>query len=275
MNSGLRRMSSRVRSDRSASQLQLVVKLARRQIDQRYRESLFGAGWTLLNPLVLLGIYWFVFSEVFGSKWSGPGSDRPYALLMFSGIILFNMFAEIVNGSTFLVQSNALLIKRTTVSSRVLPLAAALSAVFTLCLNLIPFFVMYVVLERELPPPTALLMPIVVLPVVVLSAGIAEILASGAAYFRDLQQIIPLITTSILFLSPIFFPASSLPASVQPWVENFGPLSVPLAASKDLLFLGEIPDLSSFMWYSLGSAIVFILGWRIYGLASKGFADVV
>ena len=98
MNAGLRRMSSRVRSDRSASQLQLVVKLARRQIDQRYRESLFGAGWTLLNPLVLLGIYWFVFSQVFGSKWSGPGSDRPYALMMFSGIIMFNMFAEIVNG---------------------------------------------------------------------------------------------------------------------------------------------------------------------------------
>ena len=173
------------------------------------------------------------------------------------------------------MQSNALLIKRTTVSSRVLPLAAALSAVFTLCLNLIPFFVMYVVLERELPPPTALLLPIVVTPVVVLSAGLAEILASGAAYFRDLQQIVPLITTSILFLSPIFFPSSSLPASVQPLVENLGPLSVPLTASKDLLFLGEIPDLSSLMWYSLGSAIVFILGWRIYGLASRGFADVV
>ncbi len=275
MSSQLRRISSRARSDRSTTQLQLVVKLARRQIDQRYRESLFGAGWTLLNPLVLLGIYWFVFSEVFGSKWSGPGSDRPYALLMFSGIILFNMFAEIVNGSTFLVQSNSLLIKRTTVSSRVLPLAAALSAVFTLCLNLIPFFAMYVILEREFPPLTAVLLPIVLLPLVVLSTGIAQVLAAGAAYFRDLQQIVPLITTSILFLSPIFFASSALPSSVQPLVENVGPLSVPLTASKDLLFLGELPDLSSFMWYSVGAGLVFIVGWKIYGLAARGFADVV
>jgi ABC-type polysaccharide/polyol phosphate export permease len=62
---------------------------------------------------------------------------------------------------------------------------------------------------------------------------------------------------------------------VQPWVENFGPLSVPLAASKDVLFLGELPDLSSLMWYSLGSVVVFTIGWKIYGLASRGFADVV
>ena len=124
-------------SDRRFGQLSLATRLARRQIAQRYRETIFGGLWSLLNPLVMLGIYWFVFSAVFDSRWSGPGEDRHYALLIFSGLVLFNMYAEIVNGSTSLVQNNALLIKRTTVSAKVIPVAAGLASLFTLALSVL------------------------------------------------------------------------------------------------------------------------------------------
>lgn len=260
---------------RQRTQLQLVARLARRQIAQKYRESLFGGAWALLNPLILLLIYWFVFSEVFKNRWTGPEASRAYALLMFSGIILFNMYAEIVNGSTYLVQSNALLIKRTTVSPRVLPLAASLAAVFTLVLNLMPFLVMYVILERALPPASSLLLPLVIIPLVVLATGAGMILTSMSAYFRDLQHVIPLANTAVLFLSPIFFPTSSLPSSIRPIVDKWTPLGAVLPSSKRLLFLGELPDLSVMALYSIGSVIVFAFGWFVYGRAAQGFADVV
>jgi lipopolysaccharide transport system permease protein len=249
--------------------------LARRQIATRYRESLFGGLWALLNPLLMLGIYWFVFSEVFDSRWTGPGEDRHYALLIFSGLVLFNLYAEIVNGSTYLVQSNALLIKRTTVSAKVLPISSSLASTFTLGLNLVPFFLMFVVLEGELPPPTAVLLPFVVAPLLVLSTGIGLVLSSVSAYFRDLQQVVPLINTAILFVSPIFFPPDRLPETMQSIVRWCTPLVQPLEASKDVLFLGEIPDAASSLLYSVAALVTFAVGWAIYGSASRGFADVV
>lgn len=267
--------AARLRNDRTTTQLQLTVRLARRQIAQRYRESIFGGAWALLNPLILLGIYWVVFSLVFESEWSGPGADRPYALLMFSGLVFFYLWSEIVNGSAFLVQSSALLIKRTTVSARVIPLAATLAALFTFGLNLIPFFVMYVVLEREPPPATALLLPLIVLPLLLLATGVAFVIAGLSAYFRDLQQVVPLINTSVLFLSPIFFPTESLPENFQPIVERFTPLGPILPSSKRLLFLGELPDWSALGFYTLGASLVFAFGWFVYGRLARGFADVV
>ncbi len=262
-------------SDRRFGQLSLATRLARRQIDQRYRETIFGGLWSLLNPLVMLGIYWFVFSAVFDSRWSGPGEDKHYALLIFSGLVLFNMYAEIVNGSTSLVQNNALLIKRTTVSAKVIPIAAGLASVFTLALSVIPFCVMFVILERGLMPLTSLLVPAVILPLFVLSLGIGLLLASVSAYFRDLQQVVPLLNTAVLFVSPIFFPTTRLPQRMQDVSEWASPLVIPLDASKQLLFVGEIPALGPLAWYSAVALVVFGFGWKVYGVASKGFGDVV
>jgi lipopolysaccharide transport system permease protein len=79
----------------------------------------------------------------------------------------------------------------------------------------------------------------------------------------------------VLFLSPIFFPTESLPEGFQPIVERFTPLGPILPSSKRLLFLGEMPDWSALGFYTLGAALVFWLGWTVYGRLAKGFADVV
>ncbi|NDD96959.1 MAG: ABC transporter permease, partial [Actinobacteria bacterium] len=84
---------------------------------------MFGLVWTLMTPMILLLIYGFVFSQVFKSRWVGEVQDEPYALLIFSGLMIFNFLSETLNGSSSLVQSNALLVKRTTVSPRLLPYA--------------------------------------------------------------------------------------------------------------------------------------------------------
>jgi lipopolysaccharide transport system permease protein len=265
----------RVRSDRTTTQLQLVVSLARRQIAQRYRESMFGGAWALLNPLILLGLYWFVFARVFESSWSGPESEAPYALLIFSGIIFFNLFSEIANNSTNLVLMNSLLIKRTTVSPRVLPLAASLASFFTFALNTIPFLVMYVILEGKPPPPTAILAPVLVILLLTLSTGIGMVIAAVSAYFRDAQQVVPLLTTATLFLSPIFYPLDSLPPNIRGVIEFGTPLGIVLPASKELLFLGEIPSLLPLIGYAVAAVLIFWFGWLVYGVASRGFSDVI
>ncbi len=90
----VRALPARLRSDRTRSQLQLAARLASRQISQRYRESVFGAAWAVMNPLLLLLIYWVVFAKVFHSTWTGPEQNRPYALIIFCGIVVFNLYCR-------------------------------------------------------------------------------------------------------------------------------------------------------------------------------------
>lgn len=264
-----------LRSEHRAHQLTLATQLARRQIAQRYRETLFGGVWAVLNPLVMLGIYWWVFSKVFDSRWSGPGEDRHYALLIFSGLVMFNMYAEVVNGATSLVQNNALLIKRTTVSTKVIPVVQALASLFTLLLGAIPFVVMYLVLEREMPPRHAILIPVAILPLLLMSLAIGLFISSISAYFRDLQQVVPLINTAVLFVSPIFFPPERLPEQVRHVSDWISPLVIPLTASKQLLFVGEFPDWAALGGYTAVAVALSVVGWKVYGVASRGFGDVV
>jgi len=265
---------SRFRNERTRGQLELTVRMARRQIAQRYRESLFGFAWSILNPLALLLIYWIVFSFVFNSSWVGVGEDYSFGLVIFSGLIFFYLYSEIVNNATFLVQNNSVLIRRTTLSMRTLPLASALASIFTFLLNFCALMIMWIALERALPPVTMLLLPMVLAPLIVLCMGIGLILSSFSAYFRDLQQVIPLINTAVLFLSPVFFPTSSLPPKGQFLVEWLNPLGIILPASKDLMFGGTIPDLLPLAIYSVVAVFLFCAGWFIYDRASRGFADV-
>ncbi len=258
-----------------AAQAQLIRRLASRNIAQKYRDTALGALWSLVSPLILLVIYTLLFSVIFETKWTGEGADDfPYALLMFSGIIFFTLYSEVVNTATGLVQGNAQLIKRTQVDARILPLSSALSSVFTLGLNFLPFLGLYLILVG-LPPATALLLPVLMVPLLILSTGVSLFVAAIATYVRDIQQLVPLITTATLFLSPIFFSLETIPPKGQTLVKLFSPLGVVLPASKDLLFFGRIPNLSELGIYSVVAVVIFALGWRFYSAASRGFADVV
>ncbi len=265
----------RARSERTRSQLQLVVQLANRQVSMRYKESALGIVWSVLVPLCLLAIYGVVYGVIFQSKWTTPdGKPGPFALYIFSGIIAFNLFAEIVSSATTLVQANATLIKRTTVSTRVLPLASALSALFTFGLSALAFIIMYGILAG-LPPWTAVLTPLLLIPLWILCLGFSFLLSGLSAYFRDLGQIVPLATTAVLFLSPVFYPETAIPQALRPVIQAVSPLGIILPASKDLLFYGRVPAMGPLLIYTLIALVVLSIGYWFYGKASRGFADVV
>jgi lipopolysaccharide transport system permease protein len=242
----------------------------------RYKESALGGLWSVVAPLALLVIYGVVYGVIFEPKWTTPegAKEVPFALILFSGIVAFTLFAEIVTSATTLVQSNATLIKRTTVSVRVLPIASALGALFTFVLTSIAFLLIYL-LSSGLPPATAVLAPLLVLPLWVLCLGLGFFVAAASAYFRDLQQLVPIVTTAVLFLSPVFYPETALPAALQPLVMLLSPIGVILPASKDLLFYGVMPDVLPLMIYSAVAVLLLISGYWVYGKAARGFADVV
>lgn len=241
----------------------------------RYRESVLGLAWAVVSPLILAIIYTIVYSTVFESKWFvSPGREENFALVLYSGLVLYLLFAEILNASVTVIENNAVLIKRTTMPGITVPLAASTSALITFAFSLVPLALLYLVL-RGLPPVTVLLFPIVALIAWVICVGLGLFIASIAPYFRDMRQFMPLVTTSLLFLSPIFYQVSALPDGLKKVLYAVNPLMVLIPSGQDLLFLGSIPPVLPLLaWLGVGLLLVLSGRW-IFNKASSGFADVI
>ncbi len=255
--------------------LSLTRHLALRQIKMRYRDSLLGLSWAVVSPLILALIYSVIYSTVFKAKWFvTPDQEENFALVLYSGLVLFLLFAEVLNTSVTVVESNAVLVKRTTMDTQLIPVSASVSALVTFACSLVPLAVLYIFL-KGVPPVTALLFPFVALIAWFVVTGMGLVVAAVAPYFRDLRQVMPLVTTSLLFLSPIFYPASALPDGLRLGLTIVNPLMTLIPSAQDLLFLGQIPPLLPLVVWTLVGTLVFVLGRWAFRKASAGFADVV
>lgn len=252
----------------------LLGQLARREIEGRYRGSVLGLLWTLIAPLVMLAVYTFVFSEIFQARWSSTVDSRGvFALLLFSGLILFNLFAEPFNRAPGLMLENVSYIKKVVFPLEVLPLVTMAGALFNAGVGFLILFAFYVPVLGW-PPVTCLWLPVVILPLVLVTAGVAWFLAALGVFLRDLRQIAGLATTILMFLSPIFYPLEAIPERFRGLL-LLNPLTIVLEESKAVLFWGHPPDWA--LWAaSTGVAwLVAWLGFLWFTRTSRSFADVV
>jgi lipopolysaccharide transport system permease protein len=252
----------------------LTKALIKREVLGRYRGSVFGILWSLLNPIFMLLVYTFVFSVVFKARWSG-GSDSKteFALILFAGLMVFNLFAECVNRAPSLILANANYVKKVVFPLEVLPWVSMGSALFHVLVSLFVWLIFYSVLFG-VPHPTVLLLPLIMLPLVLLIMGLSWFLASLGVYVRDVGQIIGLATTTLMFLSPIFYPVSSLPLEYQPLL-LFNPLTPAIEQGRALLVWGKMPDWQIFFTYLSASLLIVWLGFAWFQKTRKGFADVL
>lgn len=252
----------------------LIRRLAWRKIELRYRGSFLGFLWTIINPLLLLAVYTFVFSFVFKNKW-GP-SDAPmaeFSLFLFSGIILYSVFAECVNEAPGLIVQN-----RTFVKQHIFPLETLIWV--SLCATLFNFAISFLVLAvfhlfvLGVPPASALYLPLLLLPIVLITLGISWLLASLGVFLRDISQIVGVLTTALLFLSPIFYSVARIP---ERWQEIYllNPFARIIEMSKGVLFRGTAPDWWPLVGISLAGWLVAWLGYVWFMRSKQGFADVV
>lgn len=189
----------------------LIRALVQREVVGRYRGSFMGILWSFFNPVFMLIVYTFVFSVVFKARWSG-GSDSKteFALILFAGLIVFNLFAECFNRSPTLILSNANYVKKVVFPLEILPWITVGSALFHMIISLAVWMLAYLILFGA-PHITVLLFPLIILPLLLLIMGLTWALASLGVYLRDVAQFIGILTTVLMFLSPIFYPASALP----------------------------------------------------------------
>lgn len=264
-----------IQSTETSSSIRVVRALAWREFTGRYRDSLFGVSWTFIVPIVTLSIYGVIFSQVFSARWLKPdGRELNYALAIFSGFLIFNVIAEALNGSAYLIPRHAALVKRTRIKIEVIPVAFCLSIFYNFAVSSLPFFVLFLIVEG-LPPPSILLLPIVILPLITLCAAMVFAVSSMAIFFPDLKQINALLTTAILFTSPIFFDASRLESGVAKHLSDLSPIGILIARSKELVFYGTLSDGSSLIIVQLFAFVLLVLSRNLFQKLAGAFADVL
>lgn len=256
------------------AQRHLIITLVRREVAARYQGSLLGNLWALITPLLMLAVYTFIFSVVFNARWSGGGESRAeFALVLFAGLMVFNCFAECFNRAPRLILDNANYVKKVVFPLEILPWVSLGAAVINLCISVVVWLLFYV-LMYGLPHASVLLLPVVLLPLLLLSVGVSWLLAALGVYLRDLAQLVGVLSTMLMFLSPIFYPVEALPEAFRS-VLNINPLTPIIAQVRDILYWGKLPAWDYYALTLLATGLVAWAGFVLFQKTRQGFADVL
>ena len=253
---------------------ELIKTSAKREVHGRYRGSIMGILWSFLNPVFMLAVYTFVFSEVFKARWSGGGESKAeFALVLFAGLFVFNIFSECINRSPGLIIANSNYVKKVVYPLEILSWVTLFSALFHAAISLCVWLLAYMVFFG-FPHATALYLPLILLPFFLFIMGLSWILASLGVYLRDVAHLVGVATTVLMFLSPIFYPASALPEKYRNLV-YLNPLTSVIEQTRTVLFWGESPDFLMLACYWVAAAVIAFLGFAWFQKTRSGFADVL
>ena len=252
----------------------LIQTLAKREVLGRYRGSLLGIFWSFFNPLLMLSVFTFVFSVIFRARWgSGEGSKAEFALLLFAGLLIFNLFSECINKAPGLILANINYVKKVVFPLEILPWVTLCAALFHMAISFIVWTLAYVVFFGY-PHITLFYVPFILLPFLLFLMGACWSLAALGVYLRDVGQVIGVAVTAVMFLSPVFYPASQLPDPYRTII-YFNPITPAIEMTRDAMFWGKAPDLSLLTLYMLASVAIAWLGFAWFQKTRKGFADVI
>jgi len=247
--------------------------MTKREVIGRYKGSVMGLMWSFFNPILMLIVYTFVFSVIFKARWPGVTNNLEFAGILFSGLIVYSLFSECVSRAPSLILSNVNYVKKVVFPLEILPWVALASSLFHACISILVLLAFMLTLEGGMHW-TVILFPLIMLPLLLLTMGISWALASLGTYIRDIGQAIGIIVMAVMFLSPIFYPASAFPQSYRVFF-YLNPLTFIIEQSRAVLLWGKMPNWEGLAIYFVISLFVAWLGFFWFQKTRRGFADVL
>lgn len=253
----------------------LVFQMVRREVAVRYRGSLLGGLWLIIQPLLVLAVYTFVFGIVLEARWPQEHvSDRQdFAFVLFAGLLVFWLLSDCIGRAPDLIVSHAPYVKSFVFPLEVLPFVALGTALFQLSIGVVVLFVSRLAWAGDLSV-TAVFFPIVILPLMLFILGASWVLASIGVFARDIVPVVGLALTAAMFLSPIFYPASAIPEGAR-WIAALNPLAIVIDSARSVLLFGGMPDWRALSGMTVVGWITAWLGLAWFLKSRKAFADVL
>ncbi len=254
---------------------QLIVQMIQREVVGRYKGSVMGMGWSFFNPTLMLTVYTFVFSVVFKARWGVDSNESKtqFAIVLFVGMIVHGLFAEVLNRAPSLILSNVNYVKKVIFPLEILPVIAIGAAFFHTVISIVVLLAAFILFNGFLHW-TVILLPLVFLPFIVLTAGLAWMLASLGVFVRDIGQTIGIVTMIMMFLAPVFYPVTALPEELRPWL-LLNPLTFIIEQTREVVVWGRLPSFVGLTLYFAIACFVAWLGFAWFQKTRKGFADVL
>lgn len=252
----------------------LVWDLVKRDFIGRYKGSIMGVAWSLFNPLLMLAVYTIVFSVAFKARWgTGEESKVAFAIVLFSGMIVHGFFAECLNRAPDLITSHANYVKKVVFPLEILPWMALGSALLHFLVSL-GVLLVFCLLAGVPVQSGALLIPIILLPLILLTLGLSWLFASLGVYLRDLSQGMGIVITVLLFLAPVFYPIEALPEPYRALIA-WNPITLPIIQLRDLMLWDKPLQWGQWAVSVASGAAVSYIGCWWFQKSRRGFADVL
>jgi lipopolysaccharide transport system permease protein len=264
-------------SDRQWANFDLLRTLVRRDLEARYKGSVLGNLWPLVNQLSQLLIYTYVFAIVLKVKLSlhgVPENNFTFGLWLFTGLLPWISFTGGLTqaASSVIVQPN--LVKKVVFPLELLPLVPVLSAFIESAFGLIAL-IFFVALATHTLHTTLALLPLIWLTQLLLTAGLGYLAAGLTVFLRDIPQTLGVILNIWFYMTPIIYPASAIPAEFRGWVFWLNPIATISEVYRDIILVGEIKHWSEWGVASGISLIIYLLGMKVYKHLRPAFADVL
>lgn len=253
---------------------ELIWRLAEREVNSRYKGSVLGWGWSLVQPLLTLAVYTFVFSQIFRSRWEGSeGGVLGYAINLFAGLLTFSIFSESLNKAPDLISNQPSYVKKVVFPLEVLSVVNITAAAFH-SLTGIAILLLFEIVAWQRVPITVLLLPLIWLPLLGLCLACSWLLSAIGVFIRDISQMIGVLTSLLMFLSAVVYPASALPERWQ-GVARLNPMVTIIEQTRRVAVQGAWPSTAYLLIGSLLAVLACELSYRVFQRARRGFADVI
>lgn len=259
---------------------ELIRQLTWRNVLGRYRGSSLGIAWSFILPLMMLAIYTFVFGVVFRSRWPGTRNDSmlDFALGLYAGLLVYTLFAETLNLAPSVIANNPNYVKKVVFPLEILPLCSFGAALIHFLIGIGTLLICAAVFAHNLSV-TLYWFPLILLPLAMLTMGLAWFLASLGVYVRDIGHFIGIVMQMLMFMSPIFYSLEQLEKGGAPRsfriVLQLNPLTTLVQGARDTLLWGRPPRWLPLLLVLAASAVTMQLGYAWFMKTRRGFADVL
>lgn len=253
---------------------QLIGRLVKREVTARVQGSVLGLAWMVLTPLLTAAVFTFVFSAIFQARWGlEDGGTFSFAIILLVGLAVHGIFAEAIGRAPTLIINNASYVTKVVFPLEILPVVALLTSLVNAGISLLIVVLGQLLLSGVLNW-TLVFLPLVILPYLVFVLALLMFFAACGVFLRDLAQVVTLLVTVSLFLTPIFYPLTAVPPAFQAAM-RMNPLTLIVEQGRAVVVQGVPPDFLSLAIYMGVAVAALAASFWFFQRLRPGFADVL
>lgn len=253
----------------------LAISLSKRAIRLKYSGSALGIWWCVLQPLAMLGIYTFVFSTIFRSRWPGieEMGSLGYATNLFVGLVIFSFFADMAGTAPTSIIENQNFVKKVVFPLEILGVSQVMTCGVPLTIGALLMTTMSWMTTGRLHGSTIML-PVILLPLGFWALALFWLLSGVAVYIKDVHQVMPAFISMMMFMSAVFYPVEMIPEGFR-WIMSMNPVAAVIDNARGALITGTLPSIGFLLKWLIGGIISSEIALRMFLRLKGGFADVI